>query len=189
MADKKMGEGKTYFRDEDNGFRDKDGNRISERNGRIEYRIQKHNEGIEKGMEKIPFSTEPDTYNSVKNGEYQNPNRESYLHGYAADPTETRYQHEIKFKELKDSLDRQFGSLNKAFDKLEEDTATKWPKDLSGRVLAGMKAHDLYYGETKNRLDQGDYIPELHPYIEKENRRVAGITKAINNYLNKRKLN
>lgn len=35
MADKHMGEGKTYFRDEDGGFRDKDGNRISERNGRI----------------------------------------------------------------------------------------------------------------------------------------------------------
>ena len=52
-----------------------------------------------------------------------------------------------------------------------------------------MKAHDLYYGEIKNRLDQGDYLPELHPYVEKENRRVAGITKAINTYLHKRKLN
>lgn len=189
MADKHMGEGKTYFRDEDGGFRDKDGNRISERNGRIEFRIQKHNEGIKKGMTKIPFSAEPDTYNSIKFGAYENPNREAYLSGYGADPTDTRYGHEIQFKQIKESLDRQFYNLNNKFDKLHEDKATKWPKDLSGRVLAGMKAHDFYYGQAQKYLDQGDYDPELHKYVNKELRRVNNINKAITNYLHKRKLN
>ena len=112
-----------------------------------------------------------------------------YRRGSRDDSVLNEYRHKMKFYELQASLDRQFDNLTKAFRELAKDPKAEWTKDLEKHVEAGMNSHKFYNGGAKEALDKVGYHPETYKYVEKENRRIANITEAINNYVHKRKLN